>query len=62
MTWKIKKNGGNGREMLYGRGDAHRELFAFKAIMTLPQLTAFAELLKGHEGECPFCRRSFADA
>lgn len=38
---------------------AHRAPLAFKAIMTLPQPTAFASLAKGIEGECPCCRRSF---
>jgi hypothetical protein len=41
---------------------AHRAPLAFKAIMTLPQPTAFSALLHGHEGECPCCRRRFADA
>ena len=41
---------------------AHRAPFAFKAIMTLPQPTAFLSLLRGCEGECPCCRRKFADA
>jgi hypothetical protein len=30
---------------------------AFKAIMTLPQPSAFAALVKGFDGECPCCRR-----
>ena len=41
---------------------AHRAPLAFKAIMTIPQPTAFSALLNGHEGECPCCRRGFADA
>jgi hypothetical protein len=41
---------------------AHRAPLAFKAIMTIPQPTAFSALLKGHDGECPCCRRPFADA
>jgi hypothetical protein len=41
---------------------AHRAPLAFKAIMTIPQPTAFSALLKGCEGECPCCRRRFADA
>jgi len=41
---------------------AHRAPLAFKAIMTIPQPSAFAALLKGHDGECPCCRRKFADA
>ena len=38
---------------------AHRSPLAFKAIMTLPQPTAFTSLSKGHEGRCPCCRREF---
>jgi hypothetical protein len=41
---------------------AHRGPLAFKAIMTLPQPTAFSALTKGFDGECPCCRRRFADA
>jgi hypothetical protein len=41
---------------------AHRAPLAFKAIMTLPQPSAFSTLIKGYEGECPCCRRPFADA
>jgi hypothetical protein len=41
---------------------AHRAPLAFKAIMTIPQPTAFSALIHGHEGECPCCRRRFADA
>lgn len=41
---------------------AHRAPLAFKAIMTIPQPTAFSALLNGHEGECPCCRRGFPDA
>ena len=41
---------------------AHRAPLAFKAIMTLPQPTAFSALIHGHDGECPCCRRPFADA
>lgn len=33
-----------------------------KAIMTLPQPTSFSALLNGFDGECPCCRRRFADA
>jgi hypothetical protein len=40
---------------------AHRAPLAYKAIMTLPQPTAFTALLNGDEGECPCCRRKFAD-
>jgi hypothetical protein len=32
---------------------AHRAPLAFKAIMTLPQPTAFSALIKGFDGECP---------
>ena len=41
---------------------AHRAPLAFKAIMTLPQPTAFAALARGFDGECPCCRQRFADA
>jgi integrase len=41
---------------------AHRAPLAFKAIMTLPQPTAFTALTRGYDGECPCCRRRFADA
>jgi hypothetical protein len=41
---------------------AHRAPLAFRAIMTLPQPTAFSALLRGCDGECPCCRRRFADA
>ena len=41
---------------------AHRSPLAFKAIMTIPQPTAFAALMKGYDNECPCCRRRFADA
>ena len=41
---------------------AHRAPLAFKAIMTIPQPSAFAALLKGYDGECPCCRTRFADA
>ena len=41
---------------------AHRAPLAFKAIMTIPQPTAFLALIHGHGGECPCCRRPFADA
>jgi triacylglycerol esterase/lipase EstA (alpha/beta hydrolase family) len=41
---------------------AHRSPLAFRAITTLPQPTAFSALLKGNDGECPCCRRRFADA
>jgi triacylglycerol esterase/lipase EstA (alpha/beta hydrolase family) len=41
---------------------AHRAPLAFKAIMTLPQPTAFSALARGFDGECPCCRRRFPDA
>ena len=41
---------------------AHRAPLAFKAIMTIPQPTAFSALTKGGDGECPCCRRPFAKA
>jgi hypothetical protein len=41
---------------------AHRAPLAFKAIMTISQPTAFSTLIKGFVGECPCCRRRFADA
>ena len=41
---------------------AHRVPLAFRAIMTLPQLTAFQALVKGSGSECPCCRRRYADA
>jgi len=41
---------------------AHRGPLAFKAIMTLPQPSAFASVVNGFDGECPCCRRRFEDA
>ena len=41
---------------------AHRAPLAFKAIMTIPQPTAFSTLIRGYDGECPCCRRRFTDA
>ncbi len=41
---------------------AHRAPLAFKAVMTLPQPTAFSAILNGYDGECPCCRRRFDDA
>jgi hypothetical protein len=41
------------------RHHAHRAPLAFKAIMTLPQPTAFAALACEFAGECPCCRRRF---
>ena len=41
---------------------AHRDPFAFKAIMSLPQPSAFTALVHGLDGECPCCRRRFIQA
>jgi triacylglycerol esterase/lipase EstA (alpha/beta hydrolase family) len=41
---------------------AHRGPLAFRAIMTLPQPSAFAAMVNGFDGQCPCCRREFADA
>ena len=41
---------------------AHRAPLAFRAIMTLPQPSAFAAVVKGFDGECPCCRKKFTDA
>ncbi len=41
---------------------AHRAPLAFKAIMTIPQPSAFAALARGFDGQCPCCRRRFNDA
>lgn len=41
---------------------AHPAPLAFKAIMTLPQPSAFFAPVNGYEGQCPCCRRPFADA
>ena len=41
---------------------AHRAPLAFKAILTLPQPTAFLGLARGFDGECPCCRRPFTAA
>jgi hypothetical protein len=38
---------------------AHRAPLAYRAIMTLPQPSAFMALLQGHDGRCPCCRRPF---
>ena len=38
---------------------AHRDPLAFRAIMTMPQPSAFLSLVKGFDGECPCCRRRF---
>src|SRR5262249_48618730 len=41
---------------------AHRAPLAFRAIITLPQPSAFSAILRGADSECPCCRRRFADA
>ena len=41
---------------------AHRDPLAFKAIMTIPQPSAFTALVRGYDGECPCCRRPFPNA
>jgi hypothetical protein len=41
---------------------AHHAPVAFKAVMRIPQPTAFSALLRGYDGECRCCRRQFADA
>ena len=38
---------------------AHRAPLAFRAIMTLPQPSAFMALVRGFDGQCPCCRRPF---
>lgn len=38
---------------------AHRDPLAFKAIITIPQPSAFNALVRGYDGECPCCRRPF---
>ena len=40
---------------------AHRAPLAFKAIMTIPQPSAFTALARGFDGQCPCCRRRFTD-
>src|SRR5262245_14223932 len=41
---------------------ALRAPLAFRAIMTLPQPTAFQALVRDSGSECPCCQRRFADA
>jgi len=41
---------------------AHRAPLAFRAIMTLPQPSAFMALVRGFDGECLCCRRRFDDS
>ena len=38
---------------------ARRDPLAFRAIMTIPQPSAFRGLAKGYDGMCPCCRRPF---
>jgi hypothetical protein len=40
----------------------HLAPLAFKAIMTIPQPSAFSALSKGFDDECPCCMRRFNDA
>jgi hypothetical protein len=40
---------------------AHRAPLAFKAIMTLPQPSAFLALVRGFDGAGPCCQRRFTD-
>lgn len=41
---------------------AHRAPLAFKAIMTLPQPSAFRSLIDNGDERCPCCQRRFDDA
>jgi hypothetical protein len=41
---------------------AHRAPLAFRAIITLPQPSAFSAILRDADSKCPCCRRRFADA
>ena len=40
---------------------AHRASLAFRAILSLPQPSAFTTLARGFEGRCPCCRRPFPE-
>ena len=40
---------------------AHRAPLAFRAILSLPQPSAFKTLAHGFEGRCPCCRREFTE-
>jgi hypothetical protein len=40
---------------------AHRAPLAFRAIMTLPQPSAFRSLANGFDGQCPCCRRRLVE-
>jgi hypothetical protein len=41
---------------------AHRAPLAFRAILTMPQPSAFRALASGFDGQCPCCRRTFVEA
>lgn len=41
---------------------AHRSPLAFRAILSLPQPSAFKTLAQGFEARCPCCRRTFDGA
>ena len=41
---------------------AHRSPLAFRAITTIPHPSAFTSLIRGHEDECPCCRKKFTDS
>ena len=41
---------------------AHRAPLAFKAIMTLPQPSAFSAMVNGFDDKCPCCRRVFSES
>jgi hypothetical protein len=41
---------------------AHRDPLGFRAIMTIPQPSAFLALVKSHDGDCPCCRTPFVTA
>ena len=47
---------------LYFATYAHRDLLACKAIMSLPQPSAFNALVHGFDGECACCRPTFPQA
>ena len=64
VGWLLQKVIVTARHSVSGitcRHYAHRAALAFNAIMTLPQPTAFSAPIHGHDGECPCCRRPFAD-
>lgn len=53
---------GHSLDGITDRNDAHRAPLAFKAIVTIPQPTAFSALIEGHEGQCLCWRRGFDDS